>query len=47
MIIDKTITTQSGIQTQKVYSSKPLTGKQAKELVQQCKAYVQSLKNGS
>ena len=47
MIIDKTITTQSGIQTKKVYSSKPLTGKQAKELVQQCKAYVQALKNGS
>lgn len=47
MIVDKTTNTQSGTQTQKVYSSKPLTGKQAKELVQQCKAYVQSLKNGS
>lgn len=47
MIIDKTIATQSDTQTKKVYSSKPLTGKQAKELVQQCKAYVQSLKNGS
>lgn len=47
MIVDKTVNTQSGTQTQKVYSSKPLTGKQAKELVQQCKAYVQSLKNGS
>lgn len=29
------------------YNSKPITGKQAKELVQQCKAYVQSLKNGN
>ena len=47
MITDKTITTQSGTQTKKVYSSKPLTGKQARERVQQCKAYVQSLKNGS
>lgn len=30
-----------------VYASKPLTGKQAKELVQQCKAYVQALKDGN
>ena len=29
------------------YTVKPFTGKQAKELVQQCKAYVQSLKNGN
>lgn len=47
MITNKTVNTQSGTQVQKVYTSKPLTGKQAKELVQQCKAYVQSLKNGN
>ena len=29
------------------YMSKPLTGAQAKVLVQQCKAYVQALKNGN
>lgn len=34
-------------EVQSKYTSKPLTGKQAKELVQQCKAYVQSLKNGN
>ena len=37
----------SDIENQSKYSSKPLTGKQAKELVRQCKAYVQELKNRS
>ena len=44
MIINKTTNTQNGTQTQKVYSSKLLTGEQAKELVRQCKEYVQAKK---
>lgn len=52
MIVSKKIN-EAGVawvrshKTANTYTSKFLTGEQAKELVRQCKAYVQSLKNGN
>ena len=44
MIIDKTIQDADETLIQPSYTSKLLTGEQAKELVRQCKEYVQAKK---